>query len=102
MQVIIWRTGQKSPILLITGALISALLAHVCCWGPALLVPLGLGGVSVFLKNMGDSLKPWDTFIPALMMLGAGWRIYRKSNSQSIEKVVFWFSAVLVVTLVNM
>lgn len=99
MRVIIWRVNNKNPILLTIGALVTALVAHICCWGPLLLVPLGFGGISYFIGNFIDTYKIYFNLIPVLMMIIAGWRTYRKQDSHLIEKVVYWISVFIVLAL---
>lgn len=99
MQVIMWRVSSKNPILFTVGALITALMAHICCWGPLLLVPLGFGGISYYIGGFINTYKIYFNLLPVLMLTIAGWRTYRKADGHLIEKVIYWISVVVVLIL---
>ena len=99
MQVIIWRVRQRGYLLALFGAIFTAFLSHICCIGPLLLVPLGFGGVSVFLEKTVSSLRPWILLVPVILLGLAGWRIYRNPKSHPVEKEAFWISVVVVLLL---
>lgn len=96
MRIIAWRVGPKNPALLNLGAVFGAMLIHVCCWGPILLVPLGFGGASFFLQTFIESYKPYIYLIPISMLVMGGWGLYKKPQSHWTEKVVFIVSVILV------
>lgn len=98
MQFIILRVRQRGHVLTLLSAIITAFLVHICCIGPLLLVPLGLGGVSVVLEKTITGLRPWIFLVPIVLMCFTGWKIYSNPRTQLIEKVLFWLS-VGVVTL---
>lgn len=95
MRIIIWRIYEKNSLLFTLGALLTALMMHICCWGPLVLVPLGFGGVKYAVGDLIQTYKFYFNLMPFLMLLAAGWRTYRR-GSHLIEKVAFWISVLLV------
>lgn len=100
MQFIIWRVRPRGYLLTLLGAIITAFLAHICCIGPLLLVPLGLGGVSVVLEKTITGLSPWIKLVPVILMFFTGWKVYSNPRTQLIEKVIFWISVVVVAFMI--
>src|SRR2546428_12852430 len=64
--------------LTVAGAVVSGLLASVCCIGPLLLAVLGIGGAGLLARF--DSYRPAFT-AATFALLGMGfWLAYRKPN----------------------
>ncbi len=98
MRIIIWRINQKNSLIFTLSALVTALLVHICCWGPLLLVPLGFGGAKHLVGNFIDAYRFYFNLIPIFMLIIAGWRTYSR-DSHWIEKVVYWISVLLVLAI---
>lgn len=99
MRVIIWRINEKNSLLFTLGALITALMMHICCWGPLVLVPLGFGGVKFAVGSLIETYKFYLNLVPISMLILAGWRTYSR-RSHLIEKVAYWISVLVVLVMI--
>ena len=94
--------------LTVIGALISGLLASVCCIGPLLLAALGIGGAGLLARF--EAYRPVFTGA-TFALLGAGfWLAYRKPKvvegdecaceypkTNRLGRVLLWIAAVVAV-----
>jgi mercuric ion transport protein len=77
------RTRKLSG-LTIAGAVVSGLLASVCCIGPLLLAVLGIGGAGLLARF--EVYRPVFT-VATFALLGAGfWLAYRKPKAVEADK----------------
>ena len=68
--------SRRLSSLTVAGAVVSGLLASVCCIGPLLLAALGIGGAGLLARF--ESYRPAFT-AATFALLGAGfWLAYRK------------------------
>ena len=101
---------SPEPVVLATGG-VAALLAGACCFGPLVLVSVGLGGAWLANLRLLEPYRPWFIGI-ALAALGfAWWRIYRPAvgckpgeacaapQVRRGYKVGFWIVAALLVVV---
>ena len=70
--------NNKQLILIIGGAIISAIGASICCLGPAVLAILGLSSAGLFSKFEG--LHPYLIGIAAILLAPAFYLTYRKKE----------------------
>ena len=71
--------SRRLSSLTVAGAVVSGLLASVCCIGPLLLAALGIGGAGLLARF--ESYRPAFT-AATFALLGAGfWLAYRKPKA---------------------
>lgn len=93
--------------LTVAGAVVSALLASVCCIGPLVLAALGIGGAGLLARF--DVYRPIFTVATAAL-LGVGfWLAYRKPKvkgdacgceypkANRVGRALLWIAAVVAV-----
>ncbi len=97
----------------LTGAIIAAIAASVCCVGPLVLLALGVGGVWVGSLTALEPFRPYFISITFLFLGYAFYRIYRKPKaeectpgsycanpkSDKINKISLWSVTVLILIL---
>lgn len=90
-----WSTNRRHLFLSPFVAVVTLLLAHFCCFGPFLIVPLGLEGVNSLVSNI--TYLNYGFSVIAVFILGYnGWKIYSQRKVNKIVKVSYWFSVLLV------
>ena len=99
--------NNKQLILIIGGAIISAIGASICCLSPAVLAILGLSSAGLFSKFEG--LRPYLIGIAAILLAPAFYLTYRKkevmceggeckiSGAQKLNKIVLWVATLLII-----
>jgi len=70
--------NNKQIILAISGAIISAIGASICCLGPAVLAILGLSSAGLFSKF--EVLRPYLIGIGVILLSSAFYLTYRKKE----------------------
>jgi mercuric ion transport protein len=95
--------------LLSAGALASAVVASICCFGPLALALLGLGGGALLLKL--EPFRPYSLAAATLFLGGAFYLAYRprseeecmrtsdcaKPPGRRAQRIALWIVAVVVV-----
>ena len=98
----------------ITGAIIAAVTASVCCVGPLVLVALGVSGAWIGSLTILEPLRPIFTVLTLGFLAFAFYRVYRKPKvqeacepgsycahpqSRTINKTVLWVATVGILAL---
>lgn len=68
---------KNSPTLPMISSLLTAIAASLCCVGPFVLVSLGVSGSWISSLSKFDSYRPFFILFTLLMLLYAGWMLYR-------------------------
>ncbi len=96
-----------SARVLSAGAVTSALVASICCFGPLVLAVLGVGGGALLLKL--DPYRPYALAMAALFLGGAFFVAYRRQPqdcapgsacaqpTRKSQRVVLWIVSAVVV-----
>lgn len=101
--------SQRLNVGVTIGAILSAFLASLCCFGPVLLTVLGIGGMGFIHKF--TVLRPYITVL-MLGFLGVGFYLtYRKRpevceseqacanpGAKKINKIVLWVATGLIIS----
>ncbi len=69
----------------LTGAIIAAIAASVCCVGPLVLLALGVGGAWVGSLTALEPFRPYFMGITFIFLGYAFYRIYRKPKAEACE-----------------
>ena len=97
----------------LTGAIIAAIAASICCVGPLVLLALGVGGAWVGSLTALEPFRPYFMGVTFLFLAYAFYRIYRKPKaeecapgsycanpkSDKINKISLWSVTVLILVL---
>ena len=97
----------------LTGAIIAAIAASVCCVGPLVLLALGVGGAWVGSLTALEPFRPYFMGVTFIFLGYAFYRIYRKPKaedcepgsycanpkSDKINKISLWSVTVLILIL---
>ncbi|MCW5632788.1 MAG: mercury transporter MerT [Rubrivivax sp.] len=97
----------------LTGGVLSAVGASVCCVAPLALVALGVGGASVASLTALEPLRPWLT-VATLAFLGLAWRrLYVQAREcapgtacadpgvSARQRTIFWLIAAAALVLLS-
>lgn len=95
MKLVCWKVGPSNLIWAPLTAIITLVITHICCWGPVLLIPLGIGGATASLNQI-TALKPFLYLIMSFFLLILGWRTYIKPQASVVAKISFWLSVLVV------
>jgi mercuric ion transport protein len=91
------------------GAIVSAIAASICCFGPLALALLGLGGGALLLKL--EPYRPYSLAAAALFLGAAFYLAYRRAPEDACapgsacaappnrrgQRIALWIAAVVVV-----
>ena len=94
------------------GGIITAIMASICCIGPVIFGVLGISAVGFLMKF--EQYRPVFIVLAILLLATGAYFTYRKkpaaecatdtfcanSKSDRINKIVFWISAVLVLSAI--
>jgi len=97
----------------LSGAVLAALAASICCVLPLLLLALGVGGAWVGRLTVLEPFRPYFMGLSFLLLSYAFYRIYKKPNvegcklgsycanprSDKINKIALWSAALLILLL---
>ena len=97
----------------LTGAIIAAIAASICCVGPLVLLALGVGGAWVGSLTALEPFRPYFMGVTFLFLAYAFYRIYRKPKaeecapgsycanpkSDKINKISLWSVTLLILVL---
>ena len=97
----------------LTGAIIAAIAASICCVGPLVLLALGVGGAWVGSLTALEPFRPYFMGVTFLFLAYAFYRIFRKPKaeecapgsycanpkSDKINKISLWSVTVLILVL---
>ena len=71
---------KNSPFWLLSGGMIAAIGASVCCAGPFVLLLLGISGSWISTLTAFDPFRPYFITVVIFLYLWAGWQVFRPIN----------------------
>ncbi|MHB9093333.1 MAG: hypothetical protein ACYC21_01565 [Eubacteriales bacterium] len=81
-------------------AIVTLLVTHLCCWLPALLVPLGFGSITHILKGSISPLIPSFYLLALSVLTYLLWRTYHNPQSGKSEKISLWLSILVIIIMI--
>lgn len=93
------------------AAILSAIIASVCCVAPLVLLSLGIGGAWMSTLTSMETVRPFFIILTLLFIVAGFMKLYRSKNECSEETVcaskqiiakqrlVFWIGSVTLLTL---
>lgn len=97
----------------LSGAIIGAITASLCCIGPLLLLALGISGAWISTFTQLEFLRPIGIIITLIFLMLAFWRLYimpqrcsidkpcAKPNNLRIQRLIFWMITLLLILLLT-
>ena len=97
----------------LSGAIIAAIAASICCVGPLVLLGLGVSGAWVSSLTALEPFRPYFMGVTFIFLAYAFYRIYRKPKaedcapgsycanpkSDKINKITLWISTIFIIAL---
>jgi mercuric ion transport protein len=97
----------------LSGAIIGAVTASLCCIGPLLLLALGISGAWVGTFTQLEFLRPIGIVITLIFLTLAFWRLYltpqhcsidklcAKPGNLRVQRLMFWVISLLLILLLT-
>ena len=95
------------------GAISAAIIAALCCFGPLVLLGVGLGGAYVSTLTHFEFLRPIGIAVAVIFLGFAFWKLYIipkgctidkpciKPHWLRIQRVIFWIITVLLLVIIT-
>lgn len=99
MRLIIWYHNRNNLFVAPIIALLTLFVAHICCIGPLLIIPLGLKSSNNFFGNI-KSIQLVFNIIAVSLLTYNGWRLYRRPTPK-LARIGFWVSCLIVLYMIT-
>jgi mercuric ion transport protein len=104
------ETENKLPLIL---AVVAAIGASACCFGPLLLLALGISGAWISNLTLLEPYRPFFIFAVLVLFGFAGWKVYRPvedcdpgtacvvPQGRKRQQAIFWLTAFIALVLLT-